>query len=139
MSKSLIALALLLACSACGQSPPASFENRSRLTSCGDVEFTLGVIPTSVVRTADGGVIPTSAVECMNEARSAGTGAELIVRKRTVEGDPFTEYYRVVPPDPGIEIFADYTQDKFGQRGWVHQQCPRAVSVTELGDCQIIQ
>ena len=133
MSKSLIALALLLACSACGQSaqsqePPASFENRSRLASCGDIEFT-----------AAGEVIPTSAVECMNEARSAGTGAELVVRRWTVEGDPITEYYRVVPPDPGIEIFADNTRDRFGQRGWVHQRCPRAVSVAELGDCQIIR
>ena len=139
MSKSLIALALLLACSACGQAAPASFENRSRLASCGDVEIPLGVIPTSAVVTAEGGVIPTSAVECMNEARSAGTGAELVVRRWTVEGDPITEYYRVVPPDPGIEIFADDTRDRFGQRGWVHQRCPRAVSVAELGDCQIIR
>lgn len=138
MSKSRIVLALLLACAACGQSAPsdmsstnrapASFENRSRLASCGDVEFT-----------AVSGVIPTSTVECMNEARRAGTGAELVVRKWTVEGDPFVLYYRVVPPNPGIEIFADNTRDRFGPRGWVHQRCPRAVSVTELGDCQDIR
>jgi hypothetical protein len=74
----------------------------------------------------------------MNAARTAGPGAELIVRRRTIEGDPVVTYYRVVPPEQAIEVFTDYTQDRYGHAGWVHQRCPHAVSVVELGECQII-
>ncbi|MFE5410308.1 hypothetical protein [Microbacterium sp. NPDC056569] len=102
-----------------GGPTPASFLEREQLPSCGTVELTQGE------------EIPTADIACLEEATSAG--AELAVTRPTVEGDPVTEYYRVLPGG-GWEIYTDMTRDAYGE-GWWLNDCPDALSMTQLGEC----
>jgi hypothetical protein len=85
-------------------SAPRSFREREELPSCGHLALTSvrGLDP----RTFD----------CLVSPGAQGT--ELIVLRRTVEGDPVVRYYRAVPGIEGIEVFSDDTLDSFGTTGW---------------------
>lgn len=119
-----IAVALLAGCVAGpgvpqAQPTPAAFLEREALAACDPV--TLG----------QGEEVPTDAVACLEEAGPAG--AELAVTRPTVEGDPVTEYYRVLPSG-GWEVYIDMTRDAYGG-GWWLNTCPEATSMLDLGDC----
>ncbi|MCL3818262.1 hypothetical protein [Aeromicrobium wangtongii] len=86
---------------------PRSFREREKLPICGEI------VLTSVT-----GVDPR-AFECLVSPGAAG--AELIVLRRTNEGDPIVRYYRVGGSGENIEVFGDDTLDKFGMTGWTRQ------------------
>ena len=100
-------------------SAPAAFADRDALPACTPV--TLG----------QGEEIPADALACLEEA--GAEGAELALTRPTTEGDPVTEYFRVLPAG-GWEIYTDMTRDAFGG-GWWLAVCPDAVSMTDLGEC----
>ena len=74
-------------------------------------------------------------IECFDEALRRGTGAEVVVRHTTQEGDPIVSYYRWRPDEGGLEIFIDATQDASGSGRWEHAVCPAATRFSHLGDC----
>jgi hypothetical protein len=57
-------------------------------------------------------------------ALAQGGRAELVVTLATVEGDPFTEYVRVLGRDR-VEVFVDSTRDSEagGEARWSHWLC----------------
>jgi len=59
---------------------------------------------------------------CILGALADGRRAELIVTYHTIEGDPITEYYRVLSPGR-VESFVDSTRDSYGSRKWAHFLC----------------
>ncbi|MEU1973368.1 hypothetical protein ABZ477_17070 [Microbacterium sp. NPDC019599] len=98
---------------------PAEFQSRAQLPSCGTVELD------------QGDSIPSDALDCVADA--GDDGAELVVVAPTVEGDPITTYYRILPQG-GWEVFTDMSEDSFGG-GWSHALCPDAVSMDDMGTC----
>ena len=85
--------ALVALLSGCAQGPatpaptPTQFTDRAVLPSCGEVEL------------GQGDEIPAENLTCLQDA--ADEGAELAVTRPTTEGDPVTEYYRVLPGGGG--------------------------------------
>ena len=115
--------ALTAACSSGGGGPvetPQQFVDRDPLASCG--ELTL----------AQGEEIPEEAFACLTEAGEEG--AELAVTRPTTEGEPITEYYRVLPGG-GWEAYIDASQDSSGG-GWWYTDCPDAQTIEDLAACQ---
>lgn len=102
------------------QPTPQQFLDRESLPSCG--EFTL----------AQGDEIPAEAFTCLDEAGEEG--AELSVTRPTTEGEPITEYYRVLPGG-GWEAYIDATEDSSGG-GWWYTDCPDAESLEDLAACE---
>lgn len=102
-----------------GGPTPQAFLGREELPACGTVELDQGE------------EIPTGDIACLEEASVAG--AELAVTRPSTEGDPITQYYRVLPGG-GWEIYTDMTQDRYGE-GWWLDECPDALSMTQLGEC----
>ena len=120
----LFSLAVLSGCvagpaTAGGESGPDAFRERAELPSCGSVIL------------GQGEEIPADAAACLADA--GADGAELALTRPTVEGDPVTEYYRVLPSG-GWEIYVDMTRDAFGG-GWWFNECPDAASIADLGQC----
>lgn len=117
------AVALTAGCAAEATGPqptPQQFLDRETLTSCG--ELTL----------AQGEEIPEDAFTCLHDARVEG--AELSVTRPTTEGEPITEYYRVLPGG-GWEAYIDATQDSSGG-GWWYTDCPDAQGIEDLAACK---
>lgn len=118
------ALATLL--SGCAQGPvtpaptPTQFTERAVLPSCGEVEL------------GQGDEIPAENITCLEDA--ADEGAELAVTRPTTEGDPVTEYYRVLPGG-GWEAYIDGSQDTNGGIWWF-TPCPEANTLEDLATCQ---
>ena len=102
-----------------GGPTPTAFIEREELPSCGAVEL------------GQGEEIPSGDIACLEEATMAG--AELAVTRPTVEGDPITQYYRVLPGG-GWEIYTDMTRDAYGE-GWWLDECPDALSMSQPGEC----
>ena len=61
-------------------------------------------------------------------------GAELSVTRPTTEGEPITEYYRVLPGG-GWEAYIDATEDSSGG-GWWYTDCPDAETIEDLATCE---
>jgi hypothetical protein len=59
---------------------------------------------------------------CLLDALAEGRQAQLVLTYMTVEGDPITEYYRILVPRR-IEVFIDATQDPPGSQKWSHMLC----------------
>jgi hypothetical protein len=59
---------------------------------------------------------------CLLDAVAAGRPAQLIRTYATIEGDPITEYYRVLGPGR-VELFIDSTPGQFGAQKWIHMVC----------------
>ena len=89
-------------------------ENRPQLPSCGRYE-NLNQPPSADQRRRN---------RCILNALANGRRAELIVRLATIEGDPITEYVRVVGRDR-VEVFVDATRDSEGgpEARWSHWLC----------------
>jgi hypothetical protein len=115
--------ALLTAGCAGGPSEPVAtpeqFLDREPLPSCGEVEL------------GQGEEIPDENLTCLGDA--AEEGAELSVTRPTTEGDPVTEYYRVLPGD-GWEAYIDGTEDRHGGQWW-YTDCPDADVIEDLATC----
>jgi hypothetical protein len=111
-------LVVLAACTA-----PEEFTGREALPTC------------PVVELDQGEELPADAQACLDAGLANGRGAELKVSRPTTEGDPIVDYYRVVPGQPGYEIFSDATRDSYGPATWTRSLCPEALSVVEIGDC----
>ncbi|MFE6971551.1 hypothetical protein [Isoptericola sp. NPDC057653] len=120
-------LALLGACGP-GNGEDA-FAAREPLPTCGEV----------TARPDLGEGEPTTelaeAFACLDAASARGDGAELIVRSRTIEGDPIVEYHRVGPGIDGLEVYVDGTQDAFGDRTWTYRSCPETVTAADPLGC----
>lgn len=95
-----------------GGSGPPQFRDRPALASCGRVELGQGE------RVRDVG---PDELACLRRAFEDGTGAELVVVSPTTEGDPVTDYRRVLA-DGTTEVWTDMTEDQFGG-GWDHGSC----------------
>ncbi|MET0829432.1 MAG: hypothetical protein ABWY26_07940 [Microbacterium sp.] len=132
MRRRLWAAAVLIACGVgalttgcAGSSPepretPEQFLERESLPSCG--ELTL----------AQGDEIPDENMACLLDAGEAG--AELAVTRPTTEGDPVTEYYRVLPGG-GWQAYIDGTEDRHGGDWWF-TDCPDAETIEDLATCR---
>lgn len=132
MTRALRAAAVLLVCglagvtSGCATGPtgpvetPTQFTDREALPSCGELEL------------SQGDEIPGENLECLEGAGEAG--AELAVTRPTTEGDPVTEYYRVLPGG-GWEAYIDGSQDRNGGVWW-YTDCPDAETIEDLATCE---
>lgn len=61
--------------------------------------------------------------ECLWAAYGEGRPAEFVSTLSTMEGDPITFIYRVLP-DGSVEVFIDSTHDKWSAMTWLHLACP---------------
>ena len=109
---------------AAGQSTPDWFENRPALPACAEVDLDQGEL------------VPDSAATCLFGGRD-GTGRELVVRSPTTEGDSVHTYYRQLPGVVGLDVITNATQDQNGSVGWHWETCPQAVSLTDIGGCDV--
>lgn len=91
--------------------PDAAFTQRAPLHYCGR----LRMLPPPHE-------IPPTYVNCMRQARAAGTGAELVTTVANFFLEDTTTYYRVYSADRDVEIFVD-NLDR-GNPGWSHYFCP---------------
>lgn len=98
---------------------PQQFLDRAELPSCGALTL------------AQGAEIPPENLDCL-EAPGA-EGAELSVTRPTTEGDPVTEYYRVLPGG-GWQAYLDGSMDRYGSQWWF-TDCPDADSIEDLASC----
>ena len=116
-------LLLVTGCSVLRGDPvEKQWQDRAPLPSCGEIALAMG-------ERLDAGSRPELA--CLEEARANGDGAELVAGHGTVEGDPITEYYRVLPGG-GAEVFIDATQDKFGSQRWEFSRCQTPTSALDV-------
>lgn len=127
VSRSLVVLVGVVAVAAgCAAGPaapvetPQKFTDRVELPSCGELEL------------AQGDEIPGENLSCLEGAGDAG--AELSVTRPTTEGDPVTEYYRVLPGG-GWEAYIDGSQDRNGGLWW-YTDCPDAETIEDLAACE---
>jgi hypothetical protein len=107
-----------------GPDPPAAFEERPSLATCGQVDAGLSSNPEG------------PEVDCFEDALEAGRAAELVVGSLTDEGDETTTYYRSVPGQDGLELWHDATGDAFGSGRWEHYRCRGATGLEDFGDCR---
>jgi hypothetical protein len=79
---------------------------------------------------------------CLLTAFEEQRPAELAATLRTVEGDPFSNYYRVWPAaDIAVEVFTDSSLDRFRSAAWTYMACDAIAAsdspdVFELVGCQ---
>lgn len=107
----LVAIAVLAA--GCDLLPPPTPDwvlNRTELPACGAEEVAADRLPNREAR------------ECLIDAWRESRPAELISERPTVEGDPVTTIYRVLP-DGSVEMFVDMTRDRYGSGEWERLVC----------------
>jgi hypothetical protein len=95
-----------------GESAPEGFRDRAVLPACGRVVLGQGERVSRV---------DPEALACLRDGLTDGQGAELVVVSPTIEGDPVTDYRRVLP-DGSTEVWTDMTEDEHGG-GWDHGTC----------------
>jgi len=93
-----------------GPNAPAMVASRIPVPSCG------------VERGGHDGPWNIEGRACFWQAYRARRPAEFISTRPTIEGDPITSIYRVLP-DGSVEVFIDSTQDTFGSGKWSHATC----------------
>jgi hypothetical protein len=98
---------------------PPVFTERAELPSCGAEVRGQGEPPDKNMRT------------CLLTAFEEQRPAELASTLRTVEGDPFSTYYRVWPEaDIAVEVFTDSSLDRFRSAAWTYVACD-AIAASE--------
>jgi hypothetical protein len=60
---------------------------------------------------------------CLWSAYEERRPAEFITTQFSIEGDPITSIYRILPGG-AVELFIDSTQDAWSARTWLHLACP---------------
>lgn len=98
---------------------PAEVLERKPLPFCGEEQISVSETGHNV-----------QGRQCFWSAYQAGLPAEFISQRRTVEGDPITELFRLLP-EGGIELFIDSREDRFSTRKWLRVECS---SLTLLPD-----
>ena len=113
--------ALLSGCA--GHDPvQEQWASRDSLPACGSLDL----------RQGDPRAVPgTEEHVCLRRAFGSDRGVELTVRYLTVEGDPITKYFRVLP-DGTTEVYTDSTQDEFGDEAWSHRSCDQPESALDV-------
>jgi hypothetical protein len=92
-------------------SVPSIVVDRTPLPSCGTENATTQRGPwNSTART------------CFWSAYEAGTPAEFISTRLTIEGDAVMTIYRVLAAHR-VELFVDSTKDRYGFPGWTRLRC----------------
>ena len=64
----------------------------------------------------------TDGRRCLWAAYQQDRPAEFITTQTTIEGDPITFIYRILPGG-AVEVFIDSTQDAWSARTWLHLAC----------------
>ena len=90
---------------------PAVVRDRVALPSCGEERVRTGVDPNVAGR------------RCLWSAYRERRPAEFVTTQWSIEGDPITYVYRVLPGG-AVEVFIDSTQDVWSARTWLHLACP---------------
>lgn len=123
-----LVLAVVVAVAACGGDEPASprspdptqvafpdapllVQGRPILPACGEETIGVGVSGDPAAR------------DCLWAAYEAQRPAELVTHMTSIEGDPVTYVYRVLPGG-SVEVFVDQTQDLYSTGGWLRLACP---------------
>ena len=89
---------------------PAAVRERPAMPSCGS-ETVHGPSDANI----DGR-------QCLWDSYLGKQPAEFITTQWTVEGDPITSVYRILP-DGAIEVFIDSTHDAWSSKSWLHLAC----------------
>ena len=119
----LVVVACTAALTACGGDPvQEQWESREDLPSCGSISLSQGEALE---------VAGEEQLACLEDALASGRGAELTVTLLTTEGDPITEYRRVLP-DGSTEVYVDSTQDTFSDQRWGHGSCEKPESALDV-------
>jgi hypothetical protein len=100
---------------------PAAVRERSALPSCGSESV------------AAGGRANLDGRRCFWSAYEEGRPAEFVSTQRTIEGDPITSIYRVLPGG-AAEVFIDSTKDAWSARTWLHLACPGLALIDGAAD-----
>jgi hypothetical protein len=90
---------------------PAAVRERSALPACGAET----VHDARTEANVDGR-------QCLWAAYQNHQAAEFITTQWTIEGDPLTWIYRVLPGG-AVEVFIDSTQDAWSAKTWLHLAC----------------
>ncbi|HEX5823407.1 MAG TPA: hypothetical protein VFY18_03015 [Candidatus Limnocylindrales bacterium] len=90
---------------------PAIVRDRVALPPCGE----------EAVR--GDGVVNLAGRRCLWTAYLEHRPAEFVTTQWSVEGDPITSIYRVLPGG-SVEVFIDSTQDVWSARTWLRLACP---------------
>jgi len=102
---------------------PAWFTSRTPLEPCGQFGPPNNTEPPDV---------PDAAWQCLVDPDA--DGAELVLTRNSVEGQPIVTYLRAGPDIDGVEVIADNTADTYGSAGWTHYRCASfSRDYTEVG------
>jgi hypothetical protein len=113
------AAASAVASSTTSPDAPASFIDRPRFDSCGQVQL------------PQGATIPPARIACLTA--TSDVGRELVVVSQAGGGARIVRYYRTGPGITGVELFEDATADPSDGR-WHHSFC-RSGQIDQLGAC----
>lgn len=110
--------------SGCMGSDPVQeqWASRDRLPSCGSLHLQQG---------EELAVNGKKELACLRRALDSDRDAELAVRYPTTEGDPITDYYRVIS-DGTTEVYTDSTEDAFSDKKWRFADCDQPKSVLDV-------
>jgi hypothetical protein len=98
------------------------WESRDSVPSCGSLRLQQG---------EELKVEGKKELECLGRALKAGRSAELAVQYPTAEGDPITDYYRVLS-DGTTEVYTDSTEDANSDKKWSFATCDQPKSVLDV-------
>ncbi len=127
----------LVALTACGQTPEAELdqfrENFGAFEDCGFV--TLGQCGSG-----DSSELLTAGA-CLEAALADCTPSEATIVRPTIEGDPITTTYFVVPGASACEVvrFTDTTQDAFGDGEMLRERCDGVEVVDTDPTCPMVE
>ena len=115
-----VCLAML---SGCGSDPVREqWASRDSLADCGSLDLEQGDALEEK---------GTREIACLDRALDSGGDGELVVRYPTVEGDPITEYYRVLS-DGTTEVYVDSTEDPNSDQTWGFASCDQPTSALDV-------
>jgi hypothetical protein len=93
---------------------PAAVRERAPLPACG----------VETIRASSDADNNVEGRRCLWSAYQEHRPAEFVTTRPTVEGDPITYIYRVLP-DGEVEVFVDSTRDAWSAKTWLRLACPQ--------------